>query len=148
MAVAGGRAGTHPAIERQPVLRPEGSDQDLGKIQGCRASEPIAERLSEDGFEAEDALKAMGSVAEPTLIEKLKSPDTETRRRACNILKEVGGKETLEAMQSLPADSDFSVRVAAQNAMKAIIARVGPLPKAARSGKASPTSSARKRSSP
>jgi len=120
----------------------------LGKYKDARASEPIAMRLKEDGFEAEDALKEMGAIAEPALILRLKNPDSQVRRRACTILKEIGGKETLQAMQSLPADSDFGVRVAAQDAMKSIIARVGPLPKASRTGKAAAAPPARKRTTP
>jgi hypothetical protein len=117
----------------------------LGKYKDVRAAEPIADRLNEDGFEAEAALKEMGSVAEPALIERLKSPDTETRRRACNILKEIGGEETLKAMRSIPPDSDFGVRVAATEAIKQITARVGPLPATPRSGGAPATSAPRRR---
>ena len=112
----------------------------LGKYKDVRASEPIADRLKEDGFEAEEALKTMGSIAEPTLIDRLKGPDADVRRKVCNILKEIGGKETLKAMQSIPPDPDFGVRVAAQDAMKQIIARVGPVPAPARSSKASSVS--------
>jgi HEAT repeat protein len=111
----------------------------LGKYIDARVCEPIAERLKEDGFEAEDALKQMGSIAEPTLIERLKHADPDIRRRACNILKEIGGLETLKAMQSLPSEPEFSVKVAANRAMKQINERVGPVPSTARSGKASAT---------
>jgi hypothetical protein len=106
----------------------------LGKYKAVRAAEPIADRLKEDGFEAEEALKEMGSIAEPALIARLKSPDSETRRRACDVLRDVGGSEALKAMRSIPPDADFGVRVAAQNAIKQITARVGPLPAASRSG--------------
>jgi hypothetical protein len=109
----------------------------LAKYKDARASEPIAERLKEDGFEAEDALKQMGSIAEPAVIERLTNPDPEIRRRACNILQEIGGHVTLQAMQAMPPDSEFSVRVAAQNAIKHINARAGPLPGSGRSGRRS-----------
>jgi hypothetical protein len=99
----------------------------LGKYKDARAAEPIAAHLKEDGFEAEEALKAIGPAAEPALIERLKDSENDVRRRACNILKYVGGTETLKAMQSLPPDPEFSVRIAATEAMKQIVQRVGPL---------------------
>jgi hypothetical protein len=108
----------------------------LGKYKDVRAAEPIADRLKEDGFEAEDALKEIGSIAEAAVIARLKSPDSDTRRRACDILRDIGGSETLMAMRSIPPDPDFGVRVAAQNAIKQITARVGPLPATPRSGSA------------
>jgi hypothetical protein len=121
----------------------------LGRYKDARAIEPIAQRLKEDGFEAEAALKEIGSIAEPALIERLKSDDPDIRRSACNVLKEIGGSATLEAMQSIRPDSDFAVRVAAQDAMKQIRARVGPLPSRARAAKASSsTPSDRKRKIP
>ncbi len=116
----------------------------LAKIKDPRAVEPILARIKEDGFQVEDALKEMGAVAEPALIERLTNPDREIRRRACVILKEVGGRETLKAMQSLPADSELSVRVAAQDAMRNIVARVGPLPASERKGKAAGSTSGRR----
>jgi HEAT repeats len=113
----------------------------LAKTKDPRAVEPIIAHIKEDGFQVEDALKEMGAVAEPALIERLTNPDTAVRRRVCDILKAVGGKDALEAMQSLPADSDFSVRVRATEAMKAIVARVGPLsPIRARKGATDPPS--------
>ena len=99
----------------------------LGKIKDPRGVEPVVQRLKEDGFQAKDALKEMGAMAEPALIERLTNPDPDIRRNVCDILKDIGGKETLKAMQSLPADPDFGVRVAAKNAMSNIVLRVGPL---------------------
>jgi HEAT repeat protein len=104
----------------------------LAKIKDPRGVEPIVVLIKEDGFQVEDALKEMGEMAEQALIERLTNPDSGVRRRVCNILKSIGGKETLKAMQSLPADPDFSVRVAAKDAMSTIILRVGPLSPAER----------------
>jgi hypothetical protein len=99
----------------------------LAKSKDERAVEPILARIKEDGFQVADALKEMGAVAEPALIERLTNPDPDVRRQTCRILSEIGGTETLKAMQALPADPDHSVRFAASEAMKAIVARVGPL---------------------
>jgi len=104
----------------------------LGKLRDPRGVEPVVQRIKEDGFQAEDALKEMGSMAEPALIERLTNPDAGVRRRVCEILKEIGGKETLKAMMALPADPDLGVRMAAKDAMSSIALRVGPLTPAER----------------
>jgi hypothetical protein len=108
----------------------------LGKYRDARAAEAIAARLKEDGFAAEPALKEMGPVAEPAVIGLLRSPDPDLRRRACEVLKQIGGQEALRAMQALPPDPDLGVRMAAQESGKQIEARVGPPPKPARGNRA------------
>jgi hypothetical protein len=100
----------------------------LGKSKDDRAVEPLIERFKEDGFQSEDALKELGSIAEPALIARLRDGNPEIRRKACDILKVIGGLETLKAMQSIPQDPDFGTRVAANAAYKEIVSRVGPLP--------------------
>jgi predicted Zn finger-like uncharacterized protein len=104
----------------------------LGKIKDPRGVEPVVQRIKEDGFQAEDALKEMGSIAEAALIERLTNPDSGVRRRVCEILKEIGGKQALMAMTALPADPDLGVRMAAKDAMSSITLRVGPLTPAER----------------
>jgi hypothetical protein len=105
----------------------------LGKYHNRQAAEAIVAVFKEDGFAVEAALKEMGPEAEPAVIPLLRNPDPGLRRKACEVLKFIGGQETLQAMQSLPTDSDFGVRVTAQEAWKAIVSRVGPPPKPARS---------------
>jgi HEAT repeat protein len=104
----------------------------LGKYQDPRAAEAIVTVIKEDGFAVEDALKSMGEVAEPAVVTLLRSPDSHVRGQACRILAQIGGQKTLIEMQSLPADPDFGVRMAAQDAWKRIVARVGPPPRPAR----------------
>jgi hypothetical protein len=104
----------------------------LGKYGDPRATEAIVTVIKEDRFATEAALKAMGEVAEPAVIPLLRSPDSDVRGQACHILAEIGGQKTLIEMQSLPSDPDFGVRVAAQDAWKRIVARVGPPPKPVR----------------
>ena len=67
----------------------------------------------------------MGSVAEPPLITLLRNPDADLRKKACEILKFVGGSATLKAMKAMPPDPEFFVRLAAQDAIKMINLRVG-----------------------
>ncbi len=107
----------------------------LGKYQDREAAEAVVSVWKEDGFAVEDALKEMGPIAEPAVIPMLRSPDPHLRRKACDVLKIIGGQETLLVMQSLPNDPDFGVRVNAQETWKAIVARVGPPPKPARNTK-------------
>jgi hypothetical protein len=110
----------------------------LGKYRDPRAAEAIVTMIKEDGFAVEDAVKSMGEAAEPAVITLLRSPDSGVRGHACRILAQIGGQKTLIEMQSIPADPDFGVRMAAQDAWKRIVARVGPPPKPVR-GKAGST---------
>jgi hypothetical protein len=107
----------------------------LGKSNDVRAVEPLIERFKADGFQSEDALKDLGSIAEPALIARLRDGDREIRRRACDILKVIGGHDTLKAMDKLPSDPDLLTRNAASEAYKQIVARVGPLPGSTKSSK-------------
>ncbi len=66
----------------------------------------------------------MGSIAEPALIALLRNRDEDLRRKACDILKFVGGSATLKAMGKIPPDPDIGVRMAAQEAIKMIRLRV------------------------
>ncbi len=97
----------------------------LGKYQDLQAAEAIVAVFKEDGFAVEAALKEMGPVAEPAVIPLLRNPDADLRRKGCEVLKYIGGQETLKVMQALPADPDFGVRVSANECQKAIVARVG-----------------------
>ncbi len=104
----------------------------LGQLGDPRAAGPLAARLGEDSIKAGPALKALGPAAEPALIELLRDRDPRVRTEACRILKDVGGKDALQAMMGLPADSDFGAQVAARDAMQAMRARVGPVAAPAR----------------
>lgn len=105
----------------------------LGWYHERAAAEAVVGVMKDDVFATEEALKSMGAeVAEPALITALRDPESRVRSHACRILAEIGGQATLVAMQSMPADPDFGVRVAAQDAYKKIVARVGPPPKPAR----------------
>ena len=100
----------------------------LGRYDDAKAAEAIISRFKDDGFQAEDALKSMGAVAEPPLIELLRNPDADIRKKACEILKFVGGAATLKAMAKIPPDPDFFVRLAAKDAIGMIRLRVGNSP--------------------
>lgn len=101
----------------------------LGKFKDPRAIEAIVTHFREDGFEAEAALKEIGPMAEPALIARLQDGDPHVRRVACDILRQIGGAETLKAMRALPLDPDLGVRMAAKRAAEQIVVRVGLLPR-------------------
>ena len=74
----------------------------LGKYQDRQAAEAIVAVFKEDGFAVEAALKEMGPVAETAVIPLLRSPDPDLRRKGCEVLKFIGGQETLLTMQACP----------------------------------------------
>jgi HEAT repeats len=96
----------------------------LGKYDDVKAAAALIDRLKEDGHIVEGELRGMGSIAEQPLIALLRNPDDDLRRKACNILKFVGGSATLKAMSKIPPDPDIGVRMAAQEAIKMIRLRV------------------------
>jgi hypothetical protein len=98
----------------------------LGKYDDPKSAEALIGRFKEDGHLVEQSLKSMGPIAEPPLIALLRNPDADLRKKACEVLKFVGGAATLKAMRALPPDPEFFVRVAAQDAVKMINLRVGP----------------------
>jgi hypothetical protein len=107
----------------------------LGKFKDERAVEAIIPHFKEDGFESEAALKEIGPMAEPSVIGLLQNADPHVRRTACNILRQIGGAETVRAMRAIPPDPDLGVRMAAKGAAEAIVARVGPVPRTSGAGK-------------
>ena len=131
--------------ETVPALIPKTTDhrfdvrwlalETLGKLRDPRAAEAIAARLKDDGIKSEPALRELGPAAEPAVIALLRSPDADVRRKACTVLKDIGGRETLTFMSKARPDPDTGVRMAAQEAMAAIAGRVGPLPKPAKAGR-------------
>jgi HEAT repeat protein len=105
--------------------------QILARLRDPRAAGPLAARLVDDTFgRAVQALIAIGPPAETAVIEQLRSPDPGARRRACEVLKEIGGMDALIVMRDARPDPDPFVRRAAQDAMNSIVARVGPPPPA------------------
>lgn len=98
----------------------------LAKIKDPRGAVALADLLElQLSHNAEEALKKLGSLAEKPLLPKLKDPSKDVRRKACDILKEIGGQDTLRAMADLPADSDTGVQFAARLAWDEIVKRVG-----------------------
>ncbi len=84
----------------------------------------IVGRLKDDWPDSVEALKQFGPKAESAVVPLLRHADSRTRSLACEVLQEIGGKETWDTMRKLPPDSDFGVKIAAGKAMEAIAARL------------------------
>lgn len=65
----------------------------------------------------------MGPVAEKAVIKQLDHKDKGVKVEACRILKEIGTKESTEALQKLAQDRDKGLKKEAEDALKAISQR-------------------------
>lgn len=119
--------------ETVPVLLKAMNDKDnrnaamkaLGRLKDERAIEPIAERLGEffDRMAASEALKNFGPAAEDAVLMRLNHPDDQVCMAACDILKTIGTKKSLPALQQVIAGGNFLRSVKAKEAIQAINAR-------------------------
>lgn len=96
----------------------------LGKMKDPSAAPAIASRIREFRIDTVEALKAIGPDAEPAVIPVLSRSDPDERNAACEVLKEIGGQATLDAMKTLPADRVDYVRMSAADTMRTIAARL------------------------
>lgn len=108
----------------------------LAKWKDPRAIEPLTNQL--DGFPLwkhfDKALIDFGPAAEKAVIAKLSSPEKDARKRACEILGQIGGDESLKVFAKLKPDTDPFVRIAANAAITSIRTRLG-IPAGRRAGR-------------
>ena len=91
----------------------------LGKLKSADAADVIAKRIPamQDSPQAVSALTQMGPVAEDAVIPLLGHADVFVRMKACNILEQIGGPKSVEALQELiqvethPASKGAATRV-------------------------------------
>lgn len=104
----------------------------LGRLKDARAAEPIAARLGEffDRHDAEEALKAMGPIAEKAVLARLNHHEWGVRISVCDILAAIGTKQSLPALEKVAAagkdirsGQNHIVGMKAQEAITAIKAR-------------------------
>jgi uncharacterized protein YjiS (DUF1127 family) len=97
----------------------------LGRLKDGRAAEPLASRLEDLGDRqvAAEALKALGPAAEKAVLQRLRHPDEFVRVEACRVLKVVGTRDSLPALNKVVAENDLAVSPEAKNAIQAITAR-------------------------
>jgi len=79
---------------------------------------------------AKDALKQFGPIAEEAVLPLLLSEDRSQMRAACEILQEIGGRRSLDALEALEQGSDFQARSSARPALERIRPRVALLAQA------------------
>jgi hypothetical protein len=99
----------------------------LVRFKDERACEPLAQRLEDiaDRQEAVAALKAMGPMAEKAVLKQLESPDHWVSWEACKVLRVIGTKESLPALQRAAERGEAFVPDEARGAIRAIQARSG-----------------------
>jgi len=123
-----------------PILLKAMKDKDtrrdvikaLGRLKDERAAEAIAKRLGDvfDRDTAAEALKQMGPIAEKAVLAQLNHHETFIRIIVCNILKEIGTKQSIPALEKvveagrgINPGEDFHVAPAAKKAIEAIEVR-------------------------
>jgi predicted Zn finger-like uncharacterized protein len=97
----------------------------LARLRDERAIEPIAaylERLH-GRHDATVALQMMGPMAEPAVRKRLEHPAREVRMAACEILKVIGTRASIPALQTVGPADDRGLRMAAEQAIQTISAR-------------------------
>jgi HEAT repeat protein len=119
--------------ETVPVLLKAMNDKEdrdaamkaLGRLKDERAIEPIAQRLEEffDRMAATEALQNMGPIAEEAVLKRLNHHDVQVGWAVCDILKAIGTKKSLPALEKVVAGSNLAMRQKAKDAMQAITAR-------------------------
>jgi HEAT repeats len=98
----------------------------LGRLKDPRAAEPLAALIASGGSEAHLAVEALGKLgpeAEDAVLPLLKEKHNETRRQACNVLKQIGTKKSLEQLRELMLSTDRMLNEAAAEAVRTIMAR-------------------------
>lgn len=93
----------------------------LGLLRDERAVKPIAQRLTEqlDRMVVSQALQDLGPVAEKETIKHLKDGEWTVRLEACKILKVIGTKDSVAALQAATLDENPLVADTAKDAVKA-----------------------------
>ncbi len=95
----------------------------LRRLKDSRAIEPLADLVARGGFDAQGAAEILGSfgpAAEDAALQLLKERNLETRRYACDILRQVGGPRSLEPLKTQMLERDQNLNQAATNAARAV----------------------------
>jgi hypothetical protein len=95
----------------------------LRRLQDSRTIEPLADLVAQGGFDAQGAaeiLASFGPATEDAALQLLKERNLETRRYACDILRQVGGPRSLEPLKAQMLEHDQNLNQAATNAARAV----------------------------
>jgi hypothetical protein len=104
----------------------ESALEALGNLKDPRAVVPVSLRLlvGHDRRHASKALQAMGPMAEKEVLKHLDEPDGDVRAECCRVLKRIGGRDSVAALQKLKdKEKDQNVRVAVLEALTALNSR-------------------------
>ena len=98
----------------------------LEELQDNRAIKPLCQRLaSGGGNHAAKILASFGSEAEPYVVLMIKNKSNDVKLTACSLLAEIGSEKSLNALESLVANTKkVSVKMQANNAIKSIQKRL------------------------
>jgi HEAT repeat protein len=95
----------------------------LRRLKDNRAIEPLADLIARGGFDSQsvaEVLVSFGPAAEDAALQLLKERNLETRRYACDILRQVGGARSLEPLKAQMLEHDQNLNQAATNAARAV----------------------------
>jgi S1-C subfamily serine protease len=94
----------------------------LGLLKDERAAGPVAQRLIplQDRMVAGQTLKQIGPAAEKAVWPLLKHNDLFVRHEACKVLGDIGTQQSLVLLGQAAGDQNGLVRMAAQNALRAV----------------------------
>ena len=100
--------------------------ETLAKFPDERSADAVAETLANlvDRKWAGDALRAMGPIAEKSVLRQLEAiADLRAKKEACAILAEIGSPASLPTLDKLAAEGNARVATPARKAAEAIRAR-------------------------
>ncbi|WP_241481305.1 HEAT repeat domain-containing protein [Methanoculleus sediminis] len=101
----------------------------LGEIGDPRAVPGLMNLLHDDYYsvrrEAATAIVATGAPAMEPVVAALGDPDGDVRKRAADVLAEIGDARAIGALERIFDDEDWYARKAAENAVERIRARAG-----------------------
>lgn len=110
--------------DKSPAVRVS-AIKALTKLKTQEAIVPVSKKLG-DLFTrrpAVDFLKAMGPAAEPVVVKLLENLDPAVRREAAAVLKVIGTKESIPALEKATEDPDVFAKNNAKDALAAVRSR-------------------------
>jgi hypothetical protein len=89
----------------------------LAEFKDLRAVGPLCERADRFGFQVHDALRKLGTPAEPEVIKYLNHPEKAVRITAIKALGDIGTSRCVPFLQQLAKCGDFFIEVEAKRAL-------------------------------
>lgn len=118
----------------------------LGTLRDEQAIAPLFETLQKNRLARHDAKGALikfGTTVEGSAIAMLFEKDVQVFHAACEILKNVGGEDSVEALEPIANGKDFSRKGLATQSLNSVKSRIAAAKAAAGNGKATDPSALR-----